>query len=803
MTKHLVIVESPAKSKTIKKYLWPDFEVKASFGHVADLAKKNMGIDIDNNFLPTYEISPDKKKVIKELKTFAKWRKVWIATDEDREGEAIWRHVANALWLDIATTSRIVFHEITQEALQKAVKNPRTIDVDLVDAQQARRVLDRLVGFELSPVLWKKIKGWLSAGRVQSVAVRLLVDRERDIAAFAQKSYYKIVADCLADGKQFSAEVKKKIRDSKKAEQFLHDANGKDLTISSVETKPWTKKPSAPFTTSTLQQEASRKMGFSVAQTMRVAQKLYEAGLITYMRTDSINMAKSAVSAACTEIKRAYGQEFVFPRVYKWKNANAQEAHECIRPTDFSKHNAWWDDQQKRLYHLIWRRSIASQMADARVEKTKAIIDVPWAAYELIANGEMIAFEGFLSVYLEGKDDEDETTKDMLPPLREWQKINAKAINATEQRDRHAPRFTEASLVKELEKQWIWRPSTYAPTISTIQKRWYVELTSREWEQKDYIVMTLKNETVSTQTKTRAFGAEKKKLFPTDTGLIVTDFLLEHFPDIMEYAFTAQVENEFDHIASWNLVWTDMLEKFYRPFHKTVDEVTDGADRVSGERVLGKDPTTWKIVLVRLWRYGPLVQLGEQEDEEKQFSSIPSWMHMNDMTIEDALECFKLPRSLWEREEKDIRANIGRFGPYVQWWSTFASLKKTEEYPDDEPLTVSRDRAIELILAKRQKDLEKILREWEYKEKRLALEKWRRGPYIKYGRVNIKLPNDIKERALAKELSEQEIVALLEASGEVKEKKTTKKKAVKKKTVKKKVTKKKVVKKVVKKKTIE
>lgn len=787
MASNLVIVESPAKSKTITKYLGTDYEVKASYGHVADLAKKNMGIDIPNNFAPTYEISPDKKRVIADLKKAAKNKTVWIATDEDREGEAIGWHVAHALGLDIKTTPRIVFHEITKDALQHAVKNPRTIDVDLVNAQQARRILDRLVGFELSPVLWKKIQAWLSAWRVQSVAVRLIVERERAIHDFAHKSYYKIVGDCCVGwdkDKKLTAEVKKKVRDVSHVQWFLEEANGADAIVSSVETKPSKKSPSAPFTTSTLQQEASRKLGFSVAQTMRVAQKLYEAWLITYMRTDSINMAKTAVWAACREIEKAYGKDYVSPRVYKGKNASAQEAHECIRPTDFAKHHAGSDDQQKKLYHLIWRRSIATQMADAQLEKTKAIIAIDGARYDLVAEWEVITFEWFLSVYLEGKDDEEETTKNMLPPLRQGESIDISCITATEQRDRHPPRFTEASLVKELEKKGIWRPSTYAPTISTIQKRGYVELTSKIGEQKDYSIVQLKNGNITQTTKQRAFGAEKKKLFPTDTGMIVTDFLLEHFPDIMDYDFTAHVEQEFDHIAAWDLEWTTMLDAFYRPFNSTVDKVVDKAERASGERVLWKDPQSGKTVLVRLWRYGPLVQLGEQDDEEKKFSSIPSGMHMNDMTLEDALECFKLPRSLGEWEDKELKTNIGRFGPYVQWWSTFASLKKTEEYPDDEPLTVSRDRAIELIIAKRQKDKEKILWEGEYDNKRLAVEKWRRWPYIKYGRANIKLPRDLKDRALNKELEESEIVTLLEASGELKKskKKTATKKTTKKTT---------------------
>ena len=763
--KNLVIVESPAKSETIKKYLGTDFEVKASYGHVADLSKKKMGIDIENDFTPDYVISPDKKKVVNELKRLAKWAEtVWIATDEDREGEAIGWHVAHELWLDIKTTPRIVFHEITKPAITHAVKNPRTIDMNLVDAQQARRVLDRLVWFELSPVLWRKVKGWLSAGRVQSVAVRLIVAREREIQEFDAASSLKIVGDFLWQKGEFQAEVTKKLSTVALAQKFLEEANESTFTVKSLEVKPGKKSPTAPFTTSTLQQEASRKLWYSVSQTMRVAQKLYEWWLITYMRTDSVNLSQTASDAATKEIVSAYGKEYSQPTNYTSKTTGAQEAHECIRPTDFAKHTAWADAQAKKLYELIWKRAIASQMSPAQLEKTKAVIDVSGSKTDMVAKGEMIKFDGFLKVYLEWRDDEHEETKGMLPLLVEWEMLEMKHIIATEQFDRHPPRYTEASLVKKLESEWIGRPSTYAPTIATVQKRWYVDLDDREWVLKKYQVLTLKNWSISETTEEKRYGTEKKKLFPTDIGMVVTDFLLKYFPDIMDYHFTATVEEQFDHIAHGQEKRVEMIRSFYGPFHAVVEKTIDTAERESGEREIGIDPKSWKKIITRLGRYGPLVQIGDADDEEKKFASIPHGLSMEDLTLEQALECFALPRKLGEYEGYELSANIGRFGPYIKWNSTFASLKISEEFPDDDPYKVTKERAIVLVQEKLQKDKEKIIHEREHNGEVRKVENGRRWPFLRVGKKNVKLPKERKDKEKAKELTLEECVKIASAS---------------------------------------
>ncbi len=750
MSKNLVIVESPAKCKTIQKYLGKDYEVMASYGHISDLVKKNMGIDIENDFKPTYEISADKKKNVSALRKAAKAAdKVWIATDEDREGEAIGWHVANALKLDIDKTARITFHEITKPALEAAIQNPRFLDTNLINAQQARRILDRLVWFELSPVLWKKIKGWLSAGRVQSVAVRLIVDREREIQKFIAKRPFKIDAELLKDKANFKASTAQKIKEQEKAHDFLKAIETSELTVEKVEDKPLKKRPSAPFTTSTLQQEASRKIGSSVAQTMRVAQKLYEAGHITYMRTDSVNLSKTAQNQATKLITEKWGAEYSNPTFYKGKSANAQEAHECIRPTDFFKMSAGADAQQKRLYELIRKRTLASQMSPATGTKTKASILVSNHKTKLIAEWETITFPWFITLYQESSDDEQDTTitKNLLPALSKWDVIHYKNITATETVDRHPPRYTEASLVKQLEKEWIGRPSTYAPTINTVQRRWYVVLEDRPGTPTDLTVISLSSKGLKEETISKNVWAEKRKLFPTDIGLVVTDFLVQNFPKIVDYSFTANVEEEFDNIAHGKIEWTAMLHKFYKPFHSQVTTIDETAERASGERAIGTDPVSGKPIIARIGRYWPLVQIGDSEDEDKKFASIRGGKSIETITLEEALECFKLPRHLGDHEGKKVTASLGRFGPYVKRDSTFASLKKTEEFPDDDPYEVTFERALVLIKEKQKKDKEKMINQREHEWKKYSIQKWRRWAFLKVGRKNIKLPKERKEKA--------------------------------------------------------
>ena len=743
MGKNLVIVESPAKAKTIEGYLGKDFQVKSSYGHVRDLPKGNDAIDVANKFAPTYEISKDKKDVIKELKKLAKEAEmIYLASDDDREGEAISWHLKEALNLDDSRTRRIVFREITKNAIQNAMQSPRGIDLDLVNAQQARRILDRLVGFELSPILWKKIKGGLSAGRVQSVAVRLVVDREREIDKFQSESTFKITAQFDLDGnKLLKAELPKKFKTEAEAMAFLETCKGAKFTIESLEKKPAKKSPAPPFTTSTLQQEASRKMGYPVARTMQLAQKLYEAGKISYMRTDSVNLSEEALAKASAEINKSYGPDFAQRRVYKTKNQSAQEAHEAIRPTDFSVQSAGSDDGQRRLYDLIWKRAIASQMADAQLEKTTATVAISTTSEKLVAQGEVITFEGFLKVYLESRDDEDdEEQKGMLPPLKEGQSLDLNDLVAKEGFSRPPARYTEASLVKKLEEMGIGRPSTYAPTISTIQKRDYVLKDNREGTPRDYKELTLKSDSISSIVKTEMTGAEKQKLFPTNTAMVVNDFLVDHFPKIIDFQFTANVEQEFDEIANGKLGWEDMLDSFYGDFHSDV-ETTSQIERsqTGSQRELGTDPKTGKTISVKLGKFGAYVQLGEMvEGEEKPtFASLRHGQLMENITLEDALELFKLPRTVGELDGEPITAAVGRFGPYVRHNGQFASLK-----PDQDPLTISEEEAVELILAKREADANKYIKTFDEDDTMFVLN-GKYGAYIKAGKKNVKIPKDM------------------------------------------------------------
>jgi len=738
MSKNLVIVESPAKAKTIEGFLGEGFTVRSSYGHVRDLAKKGFGVDIENNFTPNYEISPDKEKVVAELKKLAKGADtVWLATDEDREGEAISWHLAEALNLDVKNTKRIVFHEITKSAIKNAIENPRTIDKHLVDAQQARRILDRLVGFELSPVLWKKIRPSLSAGRVQSVAVRLIVERERDIMNFKSTSSYKVVAHFISGNSIVKAELSTKFKTVEEAREFLQKCSTADFTIDSLETKPAKKSPSAPFTTSTLQQEASRKLGFSVSQTMVLAQRLYESGKITYMRTDSVNLSDTAINQAKKAITKNYGANYLNIRQYKNKSKGAQEAHEAIRPTYIENQNIDGEAGEKRLYDLIWKRTISSQMSDAELEKTTAIITASGTTEKFVAQGEVLKFDGFLKVYMEGTDEEDEENQEgMLPPMKVGEKLGMNEMTAVQRFTHHPARYTEASLVKKLEELGIGRPSTYAPTISTIQKRQYVVKEDREGVQRNFNMLTLKQGNIAEEVKTEGTGAEKSKLFPTDIGMVVNDFLLKEFPQIMDFNFTAKVEEEFDEIAEGKIQWTKMLSDFYKPFHKNVTNTSEHSERASGERLLGVDPLTGKNVYVRIGRFGPMAQLGEGNDENNKpkFAGLRKDQRLETITFQEALDLFKLPRVVGQFEDKDMTVAIGRFGPYVRHNSIFVSLKK-----EDDPMTITADRAIELIKAKRQADIDKYIKTFpERPDVQLLNGRW--GPYLVIDKNNFKLP---------------------------------------------------------------
>lgn len=747
MSKNLVIVESPAKAKTIEGFLGEGFTVKSSFGHVRDLAKKGLGVDIDNKFTPNYEISPDKAKVVAELKKLAKSAEVvWLATDEDREGEAISWHLFESLGLQEKNTKRIVFHEITKPAIKNAIAHPRTIDKHLVDAQQARRILDRLVGFELSPVLWKKVRPSLSAGRVQSVAVRLIVEREREIMNFKSVFSYKVVANFISGNSSVKAELNKKFSSHADAKSFLEKCASADFVIESIETKPSKKSPSAPFTTSTLQQEASRKLGFSVAQTMVVAQRLYESGKITYMRTDSVNLSDTAIAQAKQAITGNYGEKYLNIRQYKTKSKGAQEAHEAIRPTYIENQSIEGDNADKRLYDLIWKRTISSQMSDAELEKTTAVVGISSSSEKFVAQGEVLKFDGFLKVYLEGTDDEDDDNQEgMLPPIKVGEHLKMNEISATQRFTHHPARYTEASLVKKLEELGIGRPSTYAPTISTIQKRDYVVKEDREGVERKYDVLTLKNKQILEEVRTERTGAEKSKMFPTDIGMVVNDFLLSQFPQIMDFNFTAKVEEEFDEIAEGKISWTKMLADFYKPFHKNVEDTAENSERASGERLLGVDPVTGKNLYVRIGRFGPMAQLGEGNDElnKPKFASLRKDQRLDTITFEQALDLFKLPRVAGEFEGKEMVVAIGRFGPYIRHNSIFVSLKK-----EDDPMTVSAERCIELILAKRQAEIDKYIKTFpENPDVQLLNGRW--GPYLVIGQDNFKLPKGVDPKSLS------------------------------------------------------
>lgn len=743
MAKNLVIVESPAKAKTIEGFLGKEYTVRSSFGHVRDLPSNTVGVEVENDFAPVYEIPKDKKTVVRDLKKEAKEADtVWLATDEDREGEAISWHLAESLNLKEGDYKRIVFHEITRKAITNAIEAPRAIDRYLVSAQQARRVLDRLVGFELSPLLWKKVKPSLSAGRVQSVAVRLIVEREKEIQAFKPKGSYRVIAvfDVEHKGKtvQLKAELPHRLKTKEEARALLEKCKDATFAVEEVETKPAKKSPAPPFTTSTLQQEASRKLGFSVSRTMVLAQKLYESGKITYMRTDSVTLSGAAMAMAKEEIEKNYGESYVKLRKYATKSKGAQEAHEAIRPTYMNVHKVGGDTGEQKLYDLIWKRTLASQMSDAILEKTNVTIGISNADEHFTATGEVVKFEGFLKVYLESTDDEEEDAKEgILPPLQKNQQLDLDEITALERFTKHPPRYTEASLVKKLEEQGIGRPSTYAPTISTIQKRAYIIKENRDGSQRAYNVLSLKDNAISDDQKQETTGAEKNKLFPTDIGTVVNNFLMTYFHEILDYNFTARVEREFDEVAEGKKEWTKVIQDFYWPFHKQVENTLEKSEKHSGQRLLGKDPKSGRNVYARIGRYGSMVQIGDADEEEKpRFAGLRENQSLDNVQLEDALELFKLPRTVGEYEEKEMVAAIGRFGPYIRHDGKFYSIPKEED-----PLTITADKAIELIEAKRERDRQRTLKTFE-EEPDIQILKGRWGPYIKAGKENYKLPKD-------------------------------------------------------------
>lgn len=794
MEKNLVIVESPAKAKTIEKFLGNDYHVMSSYGHIRDLKKKDFSIDIEDNFKPIYEIPADKKKVVSELKAAAKKAEtVWLASDEDREGEAISWHLFDALELKEENTKRIVFHEITKNAIQEAIKNPRNIDKNLVDAQQARRVLDRIVGFELSPVLWRKIKPALSAGRVQSVAVRLIVEREREIQQFKSESAYRVIAIFTKEENgetvELKAEYNKRLKTKDEALALLEKLKNAEFSIEDITTKPAKKSPAAPFTTSTLQQEASRKLGFSVAQTMMVAQRLYESGKITYMRTDSVNLSGLAINTAKTEITDQYGEKYLKVRKYSTKSKGAQEAHEAIRPTFMSEHAAGATAQEKRLYELIWKRTIASQMADAELEKTTITIDASGAEGKFTAVGEVIKFDGFLRVYLEGTDDENhENESGILPPMKEGEKLAMRDTTATQRFSQRPPRYTEASLVRKMEELGIGRPSTYAPTISTIVNREYVEKRNVEGEERAYNVLTLKDGKIKDDDKTEIVGADKNKLVPTDIGSVVNDFLVEYFPSVIDYNFTARVEKSFDKIAEGKEVWNKSIADFYKVFHPIVEETAQmRTEHKVGERVLGVDPKSGRQVSVKIGRYGALAQIGTPDEEEKpRFASLQKTQSIETISLEEALKLFELPRQLGAFRDKEVTVAIGRFGPYVRHDNKFVSIPK-----DADPMSISLEEAIALIEEKERKDREKIIKTFE-EEPALQVLNGRYGPYISFEKTNYKIP----KKFTPQELTLEECRQIIADSGKKekptkKAKKTETKKTTAKKTTAKKTTKKK------------
>ncbi len=770
MAKNLVIVESPAKAKTIEKFLGADYKVESSYGHIRDLESKDLSIDVDNGYTPKYTIPADKKEIVKKLQKLTKESEtVWLASDEDREGEAIAWHLAEALKLDVKKTKRIVFHEITKTAIQKAIANPRTVDLNLVNAQQARRILDRLVGFELSPVLWRKVRQGLSAGRVQSVSVRLIVDREREIQNFTSTYSYRVTALFTnSEGKSFKAELNHRFDTFEQAKEFINGVGQTNYKITSLEQKPATKSPTAPFTTSTLQQEASRKLGFSVSQTMSVAQRLYEAGLITYMRTDSVNLSEDAMANIKGEIVNLYGTDFHKQRKYTSKAKGAQEAHEAIRPTYMNNHDAGADGQQKRLYELIWKRTIASQMADAKLERTTARINSPMPAHEFIAKGEIITFEGFLKVYMEDTDDDElEEQEGMLPKLSKNEVCNPVEVSAVQRFTKHPPRYTEASLVKKLEELGIGRPSTYAPTISTIIRREYVHKPELEGQKRAFSKIDWKEGKVQEQQLTENTGAEKGKLMPTDIGIVVNDFLVNYFDKILDFNFTASVEEEFDKIAEGELEWVSMIDKFYKEFHPTINETLEKADRVKGERLLGEDPESKKNVYAKIGRYGPMIQIGENTDEEKpKFASLLKGQSIDTIEIKDALKLFDLPRTVGEYQGKEVIAAIGRFGPYLKFGSLFVSINSKN---GDDPLSIEIERAGELIEAKIKADKEKFIAKFDEDKPVIEVLNGRWGPYIKVGKSNYKIPKEVE----AKTLTRQDCEKIIGESDTAPAKKTT------------------------------
>lgn len=754
MQKNLVIVESPAKAKTIEKFLGKDFKVMSSYGHIRDLKKKDFSIDIANGFQPIYEVPADKKKLVDELQKQAHDAEtVWLASDEDREGEAIAWHLYEVLGLQPENTKRIVFHEITKNAILNAIEHPRDIDLNLVNAQQARRILDRIVGFELSPVLWRKVKPALSAGRVQSVAVRLIVEREREIQAFVADAAYRVIAIFLVPNQQgdtveLKAELNKRFKTKEEAEAFLQACKSTDFVIEDIQTRPTRKSPAAPFTTSTLQQEAARKLGYSVSQTMMVAQKLYENGHITYMRTDSVNLSELAINTSKEEILSTMGEKYWKFRQFHTKAKGAQEAHEAIRPTYISKNQIEGTAQEKRLYELIWKRTIASQMSDAELEKTTATIGIESSTEKFVAVGEVLKFDGFLRVYLESTDDETEAQEDgLLPPLALGEVLNMKNITATERFTQRPPRYSEASLVRKLEELGIGRPSTYAPTISTVQQREYVEKGDKEGVEREFTVLTLSKGNIKEVQKTETTGADKSKLFPTNIGIVVNDYLTENFPDILNYSFTADVEKEFDSIAEGDLDWVNALTKFYGPFHTTVEEsLAAKQERKVGERLLGTDPKTGRPVSVKIGRFGPMVQLGANDDEEKpQFATLMKGISMEEMTLEQALKHFELPRTVGEYEGETLTVAVGRFGPYVKFGKMFVSLPKGAN-----PMEITLDEAIELIEAKKKQEAEKFIKTFE-EEPELEVLNGRFGPYIAFKGSNYKIPKGTDPKALTLE----------------------------------------------------
>ena len=781
MQKNLVIVESPAKAKTIEKFLGKDFKVLSSYGHIRDLKKKDFSIDIEHNYTPIYEIPADKKKLVETLKEeAAKAETVWLASDEDREGEAIAWHLYEVLKLKPENTKRIVFHEITKSAILNAIEHPRSIDLDRVDAQQARRVLDRIVGFELSPVLWKKVKPALSAGRVQSVAVRLIVEREREIQNFVPEAAYRVIATFLIPGEknvpvELNAELNKRFKTKEEALAFLEQCKNADFSIEDIAVKPVYKSPAAPFTTSTLQQEAARKLGFSVSQTMLVAQRLYESGFITYMRTDSMNLSSLAINTTKDEIISTLGEKYLKIRNYHTKSKGAQEAHEAIRPTYINNHEIDAPSQERRLYELIWKRTIASQMSDAELEKTTATIKISNRTEKFVAIGEVLKFDGFLRVYLESQDEESDTENNskMLPPIHINESLTISEIEATERFTQHPARYTEASLVRKLEELGIGRPSTYAPTISTIQQREYIEKGDREGKERSYNILTLKNNQITDKTKTEITGTEKAKLLPTDIGIVVTDFLTEFFPDILNYNFTANVEEKFDHIAEGKLEWTNAIDNFYKLFHPVVEEAKSlRMEHKVGERILGTDPKSGRPVSVKIGRFGPLVQIGTPEDEEKPlFASLLKGQSMSSITLDEALRLFDLPRTLGDFEDKPVTVGIGKFGPYIRHDNKYVSLPKTYE-----PLSVTLEEAIDIIHQKREQESQRLIKSFT-EEPDLEILNGRYGAYIAYKKKNYKIPKGSEPASLSLE-------ACLQIIKESEEKPATKKRTTSKKSAK-------------------